>query len=114
MFEFDPATLDELEALLGTGLPALLLMFKDDSGRLLGLMQTALADDDREQLRLHAHSLKGSSSNMGAMNIHRCCLRIEHAAASASSAELLTLLDELAAIHAEAAAELSVRLSPQA
>lgn len=48
----------------------------DSTGR-LDEMSRALADSDSDGLRRAAHSLKGSSSNLGALTLSALCLALE-------------------------------------
>jgi HPt (histidine-containing phosphotransfer) domain-containing protein len=68
-------------------------MFREDGQRRLARLREALEAADRDQLRLTAHSLKGSAGNLGASRLARVCAVIESTAADAA----LPVLDALVA-----------------
>jgi two-component system sensor histidine kinase/response regulator len=55
-------------------------LYLADSPALIQRMETALAAADREKFRLAAHSLKGSSVNLGARPLAALCLELENLA----------------------------------
>jgi HPt (histidine-containing phosphotransfer) domain-containing protein len=65
-------------------------------------MQDALFAEDRGQLRQLAHSLKGSSSNLGAVQVTALCIALEGRVAEAPSAELQHMLHALNEAHVAA------------
>ncbi len=57
----------------------------------LALMPALLAGDDRAGLELHAHSIKGAASNVGATALHAAALALEAQSRTAGPDELATL-----------------------
>ena len=102
--------LEELETLIGDRLPDLLRLFQAESTALYQSMHRAIAENARDDLRLYAHSLKGASSNLGAMDLRCCCEQIEQRALNASTSELETLCKRLEICHGEAIEAVSQRL----
>lgn len=98
----DMELVGELRDIMAEGFTALIASYERDSGQRLGAMQQALFSDDRGSLRQLAHSLKGSSSNLGALEVTELCIALERGVADASKAELGTLLDSLSEAHARA------------
>jgi len=77
------AVLDKLRELQEEGEPDILtdlinLFISDASGRLAS-METAVAEQNDETLQLAAHTLKGSSSNLGAQGMVQLCSELEKA-----------------------------------
>jgi len=102
--------IQELESLLGDQFIELLQVFKDESSVLREAIVAAVSQSERDDVRIHAHSLKGASSNLGAMDLRRCCERIEQEALAAPIGELEILCEELAFCHQAVLDELSLRL----
>ena len=88
----DPVKLDELRSLQRPGRPNVLQRLVDaylqDTPALLEGLQQALQDQDRRNLRIHAHTLKSSSANMGVTEFARQCLQLESQAETADLEEL--------------------------
>ncbi|MFN3714960.1 MAG: Hpt domain-containing protein [Alcanivoracaceae bacterium] len=92
----------ELRDIMAEGFAGLVDSYEQDTARKLDLMRTALEGDARDTLRQLAHSLKGSSSNVGALEVSGCCLTIEQKAGDGQPDQLQHLLDELTACHQQA------------
>jgi two-component system, sensor histidine kinase len=71
-------------------------LFVEDSARYLSDLRRALAMTDADQLLRKAHSLKGSSGNLGASNVAHLCHQIELKATENSFAEIVPLIEKLA------------------
>ncbi|UTF60789.1 Hpt domain-containing protein [Gilvimarinus sp. DA14] len=69
--------------------------FVSDSRAKINTMQKALAAGQSEELRRAAHSLKGSSSNIGAAGLMEACRQIEVRAAASDLTGLEHLLVDL-------------------
>jgi HPt (histidine-containing phosphotransfer) domain-containing protein len=82
-----------------------------DSPGLLDEMRVALTADDRVALRRAAHTLKSTSSSLGALELAATCRELEGAASDAAPAELATRADEVALRYGAARAALQARLS---
>ncbi len=70
-------------------------LFVEDSTRYLSDLRQALALGDADQLLRKAHSLRGSSGNLGATNLAYLCEQIELKAAKNSLAEIAPLTEAL-------------------
>ncbi len=107
----DPFTLKELKEAGGRGDPGLLsdlaeAYLKDLRARLEAIVSAAAAGDG-EELRKAAHSLKGSSANLGARRMQKLCDMLEQAGASGDLRRTGELLAALAAAARETAPALA-------
>lgn len=98
----DMELVGELKDIMAEGFVTLVDSYQRDSIQRLASMQDALLAEDRHQLRQLAHSLKGSSSNLGAVQVTALCIALEGCVAEAPSAELQGLLHALNEAHATA------------
>jgi CheY-like chemotaxis protein len=73
----DDEVLEELRAVLGGELDRLIRVFLDDAPRHIAALEEAALAPDLEALREHAHSLKSSSANLGAMQLSTAAKRVE-------------------------------------
>lgn len=77
----DFAVLEELEESVADGIPEIMVelfdTYLEDSHGHLQKIATAIADKDKRQLELSAHSLKSSSATFGANSLSRLFARIE-------------------------------------
>lgn len=76
----DPALLQELKMLMEDEFGMLLEAYLDDSAQQLREISDAWEDGDLERLRRGAHSLKGASSNLGAVALAALCADLEQLA----------------------------------
>jgi HPt (histidine-containing phosphotransfer) domain-containing protein len=97
----DASALAALRDLQGEGRPdllaELLAVYLRDGPPRLAAIHEALARKDAEVLRRAAHSLKGSSSQIGAVQVARLCADLEEQASATDLrgvAETLRRLDE--------------------
>ena len=91
----DPSLLGELIDIFLTGTP-----------ELIDQMRRALEDEDSASLRRDAHTLKGSSGQMGALRIQDLCATIETLASTGSLVGVEALLSEVSLAFARAVGEL--------
>ncbi|HSF44122.1 MAG TPA: response regulator [Thermoanaerobaculia bacterium] len=100
----EPAVLDRscleslrrLEAATGRKIVAeVVAHYLTESPRRLARMREALASGDAAALRFVAHSLKGSSAQIGAVTVAEKCQEIEHRAAGGTLEGTGELLDDL-------------------
>ena len=73
----DNAVLAGLQDIMEAEYPLLLDTFVADSEERLRLLHAALDNNDAHELRLAAHSFKGSCSNMGAPLLAHLCKQLE-------------------------------------
>ncbi len=76
----DLARLEELRELTGEALAGILDSWWEQVGQTVAGLRGALASGDCEAVRLLAHTLKGSSANMGATGLRRICAELEERA----------------------------------
>lgn len=90
-------TLEALESATGTGfLEEIVNLYLSDTPRRLAGLRDALADRDAEAGERLAHSLKGSSSNIGATHVESLSRELEEQMAAGSvdgAEELVTRLE---------------------
>ncbi len=82
-------------------------MFLEEVPGQLGVMREAMEKGDAETVKRIAHTLKGSSGNMGATRMSRLCLDLENAGESndlPAAALLETLEEEFDRVRAELSA----------
>ena len=87
--------LKQLRELLGDAYKELLEAYLDDGPKRLDQMRSAFQDMDFETLASAAHTLKGSSSNMGAQELSEVCAEIEKLARSNSTDGLKEKVEEI-------------------
>src|SRR5262245_46838021 len=76
-------------------LQELVRAYVEDSQRLLEALRIAVALSDLREIKIIAHTLKGSSNNLGAYCVGQLCLKIELQAGSGNAVEVGPLLDQL-------------------
>ena len=70
-------------------------LFLEDAPERLQAMQTSLARQDSDALKVAAHSLKGSARNLGARPLASICAELEHIAANNEWASAEPLLQAI-------------------
>ena len=83
-----------------------------EARRTLAQVRNAFAQTDAEQLRKHAHYLKGSSLVIGATLVARCCAALELTGRDSSFSDAARLLDQTAAALDAVEVEFARRLGP--
>ncbi len=73
----DLDTLNELKVILEEGLNELLEEYLNDSPRQLAGLRQAVEAHDTLAIRSHAHTLKGSSGNLGIRHLYQLCANLE-------------------------------------
>lgn len=91
----DTDTLTTLQEIMEDDFHELIHTFLEDSEMRIPQLRVQLAAADSEALRLTAHSLKGSSSNLGAKPLADLCFRVEQQAAQQKLDGLEDTLDEI-------------------
>jgi len=91
--------LEQLKEIMEDEFDMLVTMFVDDSTTLVDNIESTLASQDAESLRVASHTLKGSSSNMCVPSISSLCALIEAKAKEADFSGLDEMVAELKEIH---------------
>ena len=99
-------TIQNLKTIMGEEFPELVSIYLRDSCARLETFQAALAAQDFESLGFAAHSLKGSSANIGAMHLAEIAKCLEQSAKSCNLTECQRYLSEIGPIYQEACAAL--------
>jgi HPt (histidine-containing phosphotransfer) domain-containing protein len=81
-----------------------------DARRTVRLLEGDLLDRNIEQLRVHAHYLKGSSQMIGSKDVARCCAALEVAAKDADLTQIDELVKSVTAAIESAQREMVARL----
>ena len=103
----NPELIAELRLVMGTEFAALLRAFVVDSDQRIAAIDDAVHTADADMLRRAAHSLKGSTGNMGAQHMAELCRQLEELARTADLQPGAALLDELRAEFALVQREIS-------
>ncbi len=74
----DTTNLDSLKEIIGDDLKEIVLNFIESSPETLKKINLALQDENADDLTLHAHTLKGSGANMGAIKLAEICAELEN------------------------------------
>jgi len=111
----DSQAIEELRALNpgdDSFLRELIQIFLEDSPQRVAEISECLESGDALRLTRAAHSLKGSSSNFGALQLRTVSERIEHLGRDGKLGEVPALLPGLQAEFARVKAELDALLPP--
>lgn len=111
MAAFNPHTLEQLGSVIGDELLSVLTLFRTEALSIAQQLTEALEQDDRKRVRLLAHSLKGSSSNLGANALLDCCKRLEDNALTGTTVELNGFLQELGVALDAACSEVAEKMT---
>lgn len=76
----DHALLNELRSILEEEFPAVVVTYLQDSSLCVDQLQLAFNRGDADAVRKFAHSLKGSSANLGLVYLAELCCALEDAA----------------------------------
>jgi HPt (histidine-containing phosphotransfer) domain-containing protein len=95
----DPDVIEQLRFLEDDDQPnvvsELFTLFIDHVPPKLQAIREALESGDLAALKRAAHSLKGSSANVGARGMHRLCERLEHESAADALSDARVLVAQL-------------------
>lgn len=103
----DRAVFDKLRDILGPGLQQTVSLFLEDTPVYLEQLNQGLQQDDAEMVRAMAHSIKGSSGNLGASNLLQFAKEVEQLALERHLSEIPPLLSSLHQAYEAVAYELS-------
>jgi HPt (histidine-containing phosphotransfer) domain-containing protein len=93
---FDPATLEQLRELIdGDDTSFLNDLFESYLSTAKDSIDSLRGDTDQEVLRRAAHTLKGSSLNIGASRVADLCRQLENALRSQPPADLLARVEQI-------------------
>ncbi|HEX3728919.1 MAG TPA: Hpt domain-containing protein [Opitutaceae bacterium] len=95
----DPATIENLRALSpddnGEFLKEISEMFLSDTPQRIAELEQSMATGDGTRFTRAAHSIKGSSANLGATALQEAAARLEHDSRQAPLPTLQPLVDSL-------------------
>lgn len=99
--DMDRELLAELQEIMGNDFAMLVESWRRDAQARMEAMEEALRSGDAVQLKQIAHSLKGSSGNLGARDVVAVCLELETLADAQDLSGAETMISRLhAAIRA--------------
>lgn len=93
----DQSVLHNLREIMLDAFPVLLTTYLNDSEQRLQTLRQACHNGQPEALRRAAHSLKGSSSNMGAVRLAHLCHQLEERAKVGSLDNATALVERIEA-----------------
>lgn len=74
----DQKSLTHLKSVIGDSLAPILQTYLDITPALMEELEKAIQQDNTADIKRHAHTLKGSSSNIGAVDFPKLCLEMEY------------------------------------
>src|SRR5688500_8342999 len=106
----DPDVVDRLRQLTPPGEPdvltEILQLFLDDVPGRIETLRAATAAGDAIAVQRAAHSLKGSSGNIGARALYEVCRQLDDSAKSGDLSRVTLLLDRLVVEYGRVEAEI--------
>ena len=102
----DRVVFGKLREILGPGLQQTVSLFLEDTPVYLEQLQQGLQQGDAELVRAMAHSIKGSSGNLGAVNLLQFAKEVEQLAQERHLTDVAPLLSSLQQAYEAVAAEL--------
>lgn len=102
----DRAVFDKLREILGPGLQQTVSLFLEDTPIYLEQLHHGLQQSDAELVRAMAHSIKGSSGNLGAFSLMQFAKEVEQLAQQGHLPDISPLLGSLQNAYETVAAEL--------
>ena len=106
----DPDVVESLRQLTPPGEPdvlgQILQLFLDEAPKRLDALRSAMASGDAGNVQRTAHSLKGSSGNIGAHAMYDVCRQLDDRAKSGNLAVLQPLVDSLSAEYRKVETEI--------
>ena len=91
----DSDVVAELQDVMGSDFSVLLESFERDGQQRLAALTAALAVGDTDSVRREAHSFKGSSGNLGAIQVCTLCMELEALAGEGNLERAETVLTRL-------------------
>ncbi len=105
----DIAKVAELRELMGNRFETLVSKFETTSATIVQDMKTALRQADHDSVAKHAHRLKGSCSNVGALQLANVCRALEEAALQKKWPHVIQFVATIAKTYPEVVAQLRQR-----
>lgn len=103
MASLDMQLISDLKELMEDEFPSLVEIYLHDSVDRMQQIEAAVTAADGDKVRHAAHSLKGSSSNIGAVELVTLCQKLEEMGKAnqldAATAQVTLIQSELAHVH---------------
>lgn len=91
----DIDTLNELKEIMGDDFDELIAIFISDGNTQIENLRLAISTSNSDDIRRIAHTLKGSSANLGINTLSESCRVLEHKAAEDSLEDAQELLEQI-------------------
>jgi HPt (histidine-containing phosphotransfer) domain-containing protein len=88
-------TIEQLKELLGDDFSVLVTAFEQDNRKILEDVEQLIEQDDAKQVSRQIHSLKGASSNLGALELAALCQQLETQAKAGDLSHAKQQLDKI-------------------
>jgi len=95
-------TLEQLKELLGADFGELVSAFDIDNRQHLSNLRQAIVESDSDTVAREAHSIKGASSNLGALELAEKCQLLESAGKANDLSGAEELLDQIEQLFEQA------------
>ena len=106
----DAVAVAELREALGDAFPVAVATFLADTPLRLAALREALAQNDADGLRRQAHTLKGSSGNMGAAALAALCHELQQQADTLEAMDATVLMEQFERAYTETMTALEAEL----
>lgn len=108
----DKEALNELKDIMEDEFSTLIDTYLNDSYLRIDLLQKALLQQHSDDISKTAHSFKGSSINMGAIQLAELCRELEHIAKQGDLSPVKALLDKIDKEFEQVKSEITLFTSP--
>ncbi len=88
-------TIEQLKELLGSDFALLVSAFDQDNRVHLNSLEGLISSGDHQQVSREAHSIKGASSNLGALELADLCQQLESSAKQGDLSRASDLLEKI-------------------
>ncbi|TFW11291.1 EAL domain-containing protein [Massilia arenosa] len=109
----DPAIFMKLRDILGASLQEAVSPFLEDTPQYLLDLESAVNNGDQQIARAKAHAVKGSSGNLGALQLAQLAKEAEELAIAGELAQIAPLLPKLRIAFSEVSAALAVEIKDE-
>ncbi len=88
-------TIEQLKQLLGDEFSVLVSAFEQDNRKHIDSIEQLIDNDEAEQVSRQVHSIKGASSNLGALELASVCQQLEAQAKAGDLSNAKELLSQI-------------------
>lgn len=109
----DYDNLSMLKEVIGDDLKSILESFNEITPTVIEQLEKAITEQNPEQVRHHAHTLKGSAANVGAMALPAIALEMENMGRAGDVSGAAVLFEKIKASYSELTNELNNYISSE-